>query len=461
MDVTDLKDRVLGYLVDMSGVREPLTPERVQLALDQGLTPDAFKDLDIQTGALVSTHHSQLAEVAITFFRKEHRPITDRLIQLELDKRKLSPETKAGYLSILANVHHRRNGGGDWFREANVVHLTKELVDGCRENAAKAAFIRFVRETDPERKEELARLVQKEYLDRAVSDEPEDEQLDLVEAYRKDIERYESTEREGIPEDAVITGFPLFDREILYLRPMDTLFIGGRPTMQKSMQAEWILYQNYRRGRNVAYVNVEDPYEEQRLRLAGFVIKANTKAIREGKLPKHKKEILHKLPEAFEKRQNKFTIVPPGKVRCVADAESFLYSQLKKGEIDLIAFDYIQVFSPSTGRYQDKREQVNLVIDEMLQFVKRWELPAIICSQFKREAEMLERPTLDCFAESSVIEWRATHAWGIVKDRLQPGVFINHVLKSKTGKKDYDVPYRFYPDQFVIEPLESTGGALY
>jgi len=454
---TDNKRRVLGYLMDVSGAKDPLTAEHVRVALDRGITERCFQVLDSSSGRLVKTVESEIARHALAFYRLHHQPITDRIVETMLRRSKLDAKALADYMQCLSDIHLRRNGGGEYLREANIIHLCDEIVRDDREQATIAMIRAWHSEEDEERKEELARRISQTYV-QGPRLQTEEEALTLAQAASKDAEKYREVKANGLPTGVITTGFPRFDREVLYLRGGETLAVCARPNTGKSLQLLWMGLHNFRKKRNVLLANIQDSYEEQRLRLFSMLIKVNPRDIKSGRLERHgsgpesPEALFYRLPDFFEQFPAKYTILPPNRVRCVSDLEEIEYDRLKDKHYDLVIFDYLTAFRPSTSVYGERRDQAAAIADEMSRFAKRWDVPVMIGVQLNRETEMLARPSLKNIAECSVIEEVVDYIWAICPDPVSDESYVNWVMKSKTGPSHYDLPWRFYRDHFTVVP---------
>ncbi len=178
------------------------------------------------------------------------------------------------------------------------------------------------------------------------------------------------------PERVCTTGMWDLDDATGGIQPGFGWVLGADTNWGKSMMLTMIADENLRLGRNVLIVSAEDPPELYGRRLLARRAQVNAKRLRDRKLTAEEvTAVVHVLGRA-EKRVA-FLDARDMKAEQIAKAVTGL---MQAHDIDLVMYDYLQEFR-SSGRHQDRRNEVSEVAKMLRAPVKAAGRASIIASQ--------------------------------------------------------------------------------
>lgn len=215
----------------------------------------------------------------------------------------------------------------------------------------------------------------------------------------------------GVP-----TGFADLDSRLGGLRPGNLIILAGRPSMGKSALVVNIVDNattGY--GKRALIVSLEMNRDEIAERMLSATARVGLKKLRDGNLDASD---IAKLIEAHDTiaANAKLTIDDtPG--RTVTEIAAQCRRAKRKGGLDLLVIDYLQLIEPDNPKDQ-RQEQVSKIARRLKGLAREMNIPVLCLSQLNRQTESAKdnRPRLSHLRESGAIEQDADVVMFIHRD---------------------------------------------
>ncbi len=228
------------------------------------------------------------------------------------------------------------------------------------------------------------------------------EAIDIKNALKKILEKYEQINREKIHLTGVTTGFPEIDALTGGLQKSDLIIIAGRPSMGKTAFALTIARNAAIEGKvPVAIFSLEMSLEQIALRLLCAELNIDIHAVRTGRVTdddwRRVSTMIGRLTDApifIDDTPALSTLELRAKAR-----------RLKaEHNIGLIIIDYLQLMQG--GKAETREREISMISRSLKSLAKELDIPVVALSQLRRAVEERgdKRPMLSDLRESGSLE---------------------------------------------------------
>ena len=240
----------------------------------------------------------------------------------------------------------------------------------------------------------------------------------------------------GVEKQKVYFGLRELDRMVGGIEGGDVAILAARPAVGKSAMALQIIEYNAKRGKKVAYFNLEmqekQIYERMAARASGIEMARIRNATRFLQDEESKFKIGN---EKLSKMDNVF-------VRSGSARISDLRTAVKSGGYDLVILDYLQLLKPDKGRGSNRYAEVGDISRGVKAIAMDFDVPIIALSQLNRASEGKEdkEPNMSELRESGDIEQDASviiMLWNSDKeDKTKKKIKVDKARQGKLGTQD-------------------------
>lgn len=173
--------------------------------------------------------------------------------------------------------------------------------------------------------------------------------------------------------------------------------------------------------------------------------------------------------ESSIKKLEKLNILIDDKPKSIVKIKSRAKNMKRKGNLDLIVIDYLQLMGSDEPKNQNRENEISEISRNAKQIAMQLDIPVILLSQLNRQVELRsgdKRPQLSDLRESGAIEqdadivgflYRAEY-YGITEDekgeRLPAGL-AEFIIKKHRGGRCTTVQFRFNESLTEIYDLEN------
>ena len=200
----------------------------------------------------------------------------------------------------------------------------------------------------------------------------------------------------------LFTGLDKLD-EYIRLEPCEVVVLGARPAVGKSALALQIAWNNAKKGKKVAYFNLEMNPEHITQRLISLISGIEVSTLMNAKC------MLGDQEERFRKAQKE---IKQSGFNCFTGSFSELdiISECKFSEYDLVVIDYLQLIRCATRTENNRRIEVGAVSRKIKEMAMELKIPVILLSQLSRNSEYKpdKEPTMADLRETGDIEQDAS-----------------------------------------------------
>ncbi len=219
------------------------------------------------------------------------------------------------------------------------------------------------------------------------------------------LERLRVADANGGGLTGLSTGFVDLDRLTTGLHPGELVILAGRPGMGKTSLAGAFAWWVATHDGVAFFASVEMTTDDVALRLACLEARVSFARAREWRsLPPYERS---RLLSAIAKLESSGLVIDDT-TRTVADVRrGARVAQQRKGRLDLVVIDYLQLLRPSTPRRGDNRvREIGEMTGELKALAKELHVPVLLLSQLNRSCESRpnKRPLLSDLRDSGEIE---------------------------------------------------------
>lgn len=389
------------------------------------------------------------------FYQPEHREIWEAMLQLSKE------DTTTNLVNVTA-VLRRRNalhlaGGASY-----VSDLVAATEFGSIEEVAKA----LKHEAEVRRLHRLASLmmsmndrqqiveaIQSE-IDKIIASQTGDRAAEIASVVQDVVHHARSLSEGTEPPRGIRTGFKAMDFYFSGLQPGDLFIIAARPGVGKSALATNIVkYVAIEEKKNVLFVSLEMTNREVVERIISDMAEVNSMSFKNGRFnltdaPNDIERIEAARNQIFNDNVN---LVLSDSGSCtVADIKLMARKMKRRGGLDLIVVDYLQLIS---GKGQNRNDVVGGISKGLKTLAKDLEIPIIALSQLKRGENNDEREeySLSDLRESGDIEQDADKIVFLVrKIDKTPRIAKLQIGKHRGGPIGTE-PLRYTPEYTRFE----------
>lgn len=215
----------------------------------------------------------------------------------------------------------------------------------------------------------------------------------------------------GVP-----TGLASLDGVTMGLQPGELVVVAARPGMGKSAFAQTVAHNAAGAGKRVLWFSLEMSATELGVRALARASGIDSNDIRGNVTP----EIMDRLFEAERAISDLPIVIDDSPALTAAQMRSRARRLRRKGGLDLILVDYIQLMRGSAARRRNdtRVQEVTEISGDLKALAKDLDLPVMALSQLSRETERREdkRPQLSDLRESGSIEQDADAVLFLYRD---------------------------------------------
>lgn len=216
----------------------------------------------------------------------------------------------------------------------------------------------------------------------------------------------ESLERGPDAESGIGTGWSDMNRALPGLRAGQLIVVAGRPGAGKSVVLLGVAaHAALRDGHRVLAVTLEMSEDEYMERLMSAEARVNLTHIRERTLTPDDWDRIAKAYAEFSAART--LLIHDGPQMTVQDIRAELRAMRRAGQpADLVAVDYLQLVSGTTGRKENRQAEVSDISRSLKLLAKEFAVPVIVGAQLNRGPEQRtdHRPVLADIRESGALE---------------------------------------------------------
>ena len=173
--------------------------------------------------------------------------------------------------------------------------------------------------------------------------------------------------------------------------------------------------------------------------------------------------------ESSIKKLEKLNILIDDKPKSIVKIKSRAKNMKRKGNLDLIVIDYLQLMGSDDLKNQNRENEISEISRNAKQIAMQLEIPVILLSQLNRQVELRsgdKRPQLSDLRESGAIEQDADivgflyrpEYYGIIEnekgERLPAGL-AEFIIKKHRGGRCTTIQFRFNESLTEIYDLEN------
>lgn len=417
--------------------REPYSLEAEQAVLGALLVSDAAFD------RVADRLHED------DFYHKDHRLIYAAVTALSQDKQpcdvltvaeRLKSEGSAdGMIGYLAELAQAASSAANVIAYADIVSeksIRRQLIRKSVDIAEQAYKIeKSGKELLELADKSIFELLQKKINQRSV--------LDLSIAGERSYQLITKLHEQGGGLTGLPTGFTSIDDQTLGLQKGDLIIIAGRPSMGKTSLLlniiEYIAMHDDHSGA-IAFFSMEMQAEQLALRFFSSLSDIDQLSLRRGKIKDNEWPRLrsaYKLLSGFGRQvfiDDSATLNP---THMRARVRSLLR---EKGELSLIAIDYLQMMSPDSSRGENRVLEISEISRALKSLAREMNVPVIALSQLSRAVEQRpdKRPVMSDLRESGAIEQDADVIMFIYRE----DAYKNRDGKSKHPRQSKSMPVK-------------------
>lgn len=198
------------------------------------------------------------------------------------------------------------------------------------------------------------------------------------------------------------TGFDDFDQLTGGLHNSELIILAARPSMGKTALAMNIAEHVATIGKSVLFVSLEMSAIELADRLLCSRAKVNSKRLRTGTIGKEERR---KIVEAAGELNELSLHIDESPNRTMTEIAANARRLKRKGSLDLIVIDYLQLIDPDNAR-DPRQEQVAKITRRLKGLARELKIPVLCLAQLNRQVEASRdnKPQLSHLRESGAIE---------------------------------------------------------
>lgn len=229
-------------------------------------------------------------------------------------------------------------------------------------------------------------------------------------------------------------GFPKLDAMLLGLQPGSVLIVGARPSVGKSAFAFEVLLYMMEQGIPVGLFSLEMRFEDFIRRAFANLGNLSMSNVRNGNL---KPQEVARLQEAKDRlKAGPLFVDDMPKTIPQMRAKARLWTEFKG--VKCIIVDYLQLCKMG-GKYAPRYEEMCNVSQNLKQMAMELGVAVIALSQFNRESEKSDRPTLTSLKDCGQIEQDADavillHRLGAEDDDFSKKQIMAYIDKNRQGR---------------------------
>lgn len=225
------------------------------------------------------------------------------------------------------------------------------------------------------------------------------------------------------------TGFSAVDVILGGMRAQELTILGARPSQGKTALALNIAENlSIEQEKHVFVVSLEMSRFELAARLLCSRGRIDSYRFHADILNQAEKVAATKTHNEIATRAKLVVDDSPG--RRVSDIAAAARRMKRKGQLDIIIIDYLQLITPDNRR-EPRQEQVASISRRLKSVAKELDIPMLVLCQLNRQAEA-EKPKLSHLRESGAIEQDADKVMFIYRVKDQPAEII--VAKNRNGR---------------------------
>ena len=345
------------------------------------------------------------------FFLPQHRRIFERMIQMgekqqAIDTVTLMEDlTRRGELEAAGGVAYLSQLADGLPRITNVEHYARIVKE-------KAVLRTLIHSASAIQEQALAAGDDADViLDRAESiifqlaeDRVKSGLIGVKELVRDNFDRLEKIFSEGRRITGLTTGYPVLDNETAGLQPSELIILAARPSMGKTAMAlNFAENVSLQQQKPVAVFSLEMSKESLLLRLIASQSRVDSHKFRTGHLGR---EDWNKITTALKNLAEAPLWIDDSASSTVMEIGAKARRLKRDRGLSLLIVDYLQLVIPSSsGRQNNRQEDVAGISRGLKALAKELKIPIVVLSQLTRAPERDDRkPQLSDLRESGAIE---------------------------------------------------------
>ncbi len=258
----------------------------------------------------------------------------------------------------------------------------------------------------------------------------------------------------GIP-----SGFDVIDEATNGFRGGEMIVVGARPGVGKTTFLVTLL-ENFRlQGKKVAFFSLEMPPIALGLKIASMVTGISFEKLLSGYFTDEEYDSFLEKLVAYAKDETPVYIdFRKHNHRSLLAA---LYFLKKKADIDIVMIDYFQLVDVKPGRGESMKDAYSKLSTDLKNLAKQLDIPIIVASQLKREAEKKDKPpTIGDLKETGQLEqdadqiflmWRNDKNEEVVNVRLAKNRLLGKTVKFELEFDKSTHSYRIKGRESVLK----------
>nr|WP_280527597.1 DnaB-like helicase C-terminal domain-containing protein [Deinococcus humi] len=215
--------------------------------------------------------------------------------------------------------------------------------------------------------------------------------------------------------DAIHTGFPDLDQEILGFEPGALYVLAARPAMGKTALGYGFALNAARAGHGVAVASLEMSPKALSLRALATDAGVDLNRIRHRTLSPMERNRLGAAGHRLRSLPIQFMDATDQTGASIARDARVLHAA---GQLDLLLIDYLQLIESGKNGGENRQQEVSQISRSLKKLAMELQIPVVVLSQLSRgvEARPSKRPMLSDLRESGAIEQDADTVMFIYRD---------------------------------------------
>lgn len=282
--------------------------------------------------------------------------------------------------------------------------------------------------------------IEQRLYDLATVGEYERGYISLVNAAKHAIEMAEQAIQSDGHVVGVATGLKDIDRMLGGLHPSDLLIIAGRPSMGKTALATNIAFNAAKAENTVLFFSLEMSSEQLATRILSEQAEIPSDRIRRGEI---KDDEFQRIVIASQELHRTSLYIDDTPALTVSALRTRARRLKRKGNLDLVVVDYLQLMhSGLTKRTDNRVQEISEITRGLKTLAKELDVPVLALSQLSRQVENRDnkRPQLADLRESGSIEQDADVVMFIFREE--------YYLEKDKPQRDFDEDSAHYSDKF-------------
>ena len=216
---------------------------------------------------------------------------------------------------------------------------------------------------------------------------------------------------------AVPTGLGDMDQLLGGLHAGELVIVAARPTVGKSALVVNIARNAAAQGARVGIVSLEMSNDQVRDRMLASETGIDTHRLR---LHLYSDDETRRLVQTAGKLSDLEVYMDERVMQTVKGIASWARQIRERGQLDLLVVDYLQLIQGTSGRAQDRVQEVTQISRELKMLARSLGIPLLVCSQLNRQVEgrANHRPMLSDLRDSGSIEQDADVVMFIHREEL-------------------------------------------